>query len=197
MAKKKFIAYTRVSTGTQTTENQLISIQKYCEAQDWELVKVYEDCGISGAKDDRPALNQLKEDVKEKAFEIDGLICWRFDRVARSSQHLLQILQLLRENDLDFISITEAINTSTSTGKMVFSFLGAIAEFERELIRERVIAGQARARKAGKTWGRKRKAWNFEDAVILRKEGFSITEISKKLEIPRTRVWTSLKRMGI
>ena len=134
---KKVAIYVRVSTKRdQTTENQRIELQKYCERQGWQVADVYDDSGISGSKSDRPAVARMMKDAAQGKVQV---VCvWKIDRLARSVADLLNILSTLRSHGVDFVSTTQAIDTTTSCGKMVMVFLGAIAEFERDLIIERV-----------------------------------------------------------
>jgi len=119
--------------------------------KDWHIIE-YLDSGVSGTKDQRPALNQLMADARRG--KVDRVIVWRFDRFARSVSHLLRALEEFRPLNVDFVSVTEAIDTSTPMGKMVFTVLAAVAELERSLIVERVRAGQRAAKARGKRIGR-------------------------------------------
>jgi DNA invertase Pin-like site-specific DNA recombinase len=118
-----------------------------------------------------------------KNGEIQRILVWRFDRFARSTQHLLSALKQFQSLGIDFISYNEGIDTSTSVGKMVFTFLGAIAEFERELIRERIQAGLRRAKNSNIKFGRPRTGFDFEKAIKLRKDGLGFREISIILNV--------------
>ncbi len=180
MAKKpRIVAYCRVSTSDQNVETQLSCVQKFCESRGWELGEVYTDIGISGAKEQRPALDKLKKDVSSGL--VKAVLVYKFDRMARNVQHLLECLELFRRNDVDFCSVSEGIDTSTSVGKMVFTFLGAVAEFERTLIRERVIAGVQRAKAEGVHCGRPRKGIDLGLALSLHRDGKSVRQIAKEI----------------
>lgn len=146
--------YARVSTCQQEPENQLQELQRYVAARGWEDPVVYADRGVSGAKESRPALNQLLSDAKRR--KIDIVVCWRLDRLGRSLRHLILLLDELTALGVGFVSLGEGIDTSTPAGRLQLHVLGAIAEFERERIRERVRAGLARARAQGKRLGRPR-----------------------------------------
>ncbi len=192
MAKQKSVAiYCRVSTNDQHIETQLAAIKKFCELNNWPIVETYQDIGVSGALDSRPALDQLKKDCSTKGFT--NIVVYKFDRMARSTSHLLECLELFRRNGIDFISISEGIDTSTSVGKMVFTFLGAIAEFERALIRERVNAGIARAKTEGTKLGRPRKGFDVAEALRLKSCGLGYKQIALKLNVPRSSVHRCLK----
>lgn len=178
---KRAAVYLRVSTVEQTTENQLHSINKYCECQGWAIKHVYTDHGISGAKDKRPQLDQLKEDIKK--YKYDTVVVFKFDRLARSTSHLLECLQLFQSYGVDFVSVTEGIDTSTSIGKMIFTFLGGIAEFERSLIQERIKAALDLRKQQGVKLGRPRVGFDVSEAVRMRNEGNSYRTIAKALGV--------------
>lgn len=146
--------YARVSTFEQEPENQLRELRRYVEARGWTTAVEYVDKGVSGAKDSRPALNDLLRDAKKRKLDI--VICWRLDRLGRSLRHLILLLDELTALGVGFVSLGEGIDTSTPAGRLQLHVLGAIAEFERERIRERVRAGLARARAQGKRLGRPR-----------------------------------------
>ena len=126
----------------------------YIAARGWSAVE-YVDRGVSGAKDRRPALDQLLAEARRRRFDV--LVCWRLDRLGRSLKHLITLLEELQALGVAFVSLAEGIDATTSAGKLQMHILGAIAEFERERIRERVLAGLARARTQGKRLGRPRK----------------------------------------
>jgi putative DNA-invertase from lambdoid prophage Rac len=136
--------YARVSTTDQTCENQLIELRRYCAARGW-TPKEFVDQGFSGAKESRPALDALLKDARRRRF--DAVAVWRLDRLGRSLRHLILTLDELSALGVAFVSLGEGIDTSTPAGRLQLHILGAIAEFERERIRERILAGLARARK--------------------------------------------------
>ena len=178
---KRAAIYARVSTKGkgQTTENQKIILERYCKQRDFEITGIFEDKGISGSKSDRPALNELMKQARQRKFDV--VLVWKFDRFARSVSHLLQALQEFKDLNIDFISISEGIDTSTAMGKMVFTFLGAIAEFERNLITERVRAGIQRAKSEGKHCGRPKKAFDTAKAQQLHNRGYGCKRIAREL----------------
>lgn len=143
--------YARVSTADQTCENQLAELRRYVTARGWSSVE-YVDAGISGAKDSRPAIDALLRDAKRR--KLDVLVCWRLDRLGRSLRHLITLLDELQALGVAFISLNEGIDATTPAGRLQMAVLAAIAEFERERIRERVVAGLQRARAQGKHLGR-------------------------------------------
>jgi DNA invertase Pin-like site-specific DNA recombinase len=145
--------YARVSTVEQTADNQLLELRRYVEARGWSAVE-YVDRGVSGAKDRRPALDELITGAKRRKFDV--LVCWRLDRLGRNLRHLVTLLDELHLLGIAFVSLGEGIDCTTPAGKLQLHILAALAEFERERIRERVLAGLRRARAEGKRLGRPR-----------------------------------------
>jgi DNA invertase Pin-like site-specific DNA recombinase len=186
----KVALYLRVSTAQQTVENQRLELEKYAGRQDWSIVKVYEDSGISGSRSDRPALQSMLKDAAKGKFSI--LVVWKIDRLARSVADLLNILQVLRGHGVDFISTTQAIDTTTSYGKMVMTFLGAIAEFERETIIERVKSGIQRAKEQGVRLGRPKAGVDVQRAMAMKQSGSSLRKIAKELGVGCGTVYRAL-----
>ena len=153
MAKPKHaFLYCRVSTSDQNTEGQEAELRAYAKARGWKVAKVYKDT-MSGGTNSRPALNQLMADIRRRSTELVVLV-WRFDRFARSVSHLLQALETFRELGVEFVSLTEAIDTGSAMGRTVFTILAAISELERSVIRDRVRMGIEHARRQGKILGR-------------------------------------------
>lgn len=144
--------YARVSTDDQEPENQLRDLRAYCAQRGWTVSAEYVDKGISGAKDRRPSLDRMMAAVR--AGEHDAVLVWKFDRFSRSVAHLSKSLSEFKALDVAFVSRQEAIDTSTTMGKMIFAMLAAIAELERDVLIERTHAGLARARAQGKIPGR-------------------------------------------
>src|SRR5438128_1614301 len=138
--------YLRTSTLDQTTENQAIELRKYVEARGWSAVE-YCDHGVSGTKDRRPELDRLVADAKRRRFDV--LVCWRLDRLGRNLKHLITLLEELQALGVSFVSLAEDIDATTAAGKLQMHILGAIAEFETDRIRERVLAGLRRAKAPG------------------------------------------------
>jgi DNA invertase Pin-like site-specific DNA recombinase len=175
---KRAAVYLRVSTSDQTVENQRLAIGRYCEQHGWQIVQTYEDSGISGAEHDRPGLDRLKADCGRGRFNV--VVVWKFDRLARSVSHLLETLELLRGHGVDFVSTSEAIDTTTAVGKMCLTMVASISEFERSLICDRVRAGMQRAKKDGKHCGRPRKGFDAELVLRLSGAGLSLRQIAKQ-----------------
>ncbi len=160
---------------------QTRELEEYCQRRGWELAGVYVDLGISGSKESRPELDRLIADAHRRRF--DAVIVWKFDRFARSVSHLLKALDTFRALGIDFVSLSENLDTSTPAGRMVFTVLGAVAELERSLIIERVRAGIRNARAKGKRLGRPRVAVDPARVAPCRAHGQSWASISKQLGI--------------
>src|SRR5438876_1438716 len=140
----KAAIYARVSTVDQEPENQLQELRQYVEARGWTATE-YVDRGVSGAKDRRPALDQLLADAKRR--RLDVVVCWRLDRLGRNLRHLVTLIDELGAFGVGFASLGEGIDTQTPAGRLQLHILAALAEFEKERIRERVMAGLARTRR--------------------------------------------------
>ena len=174
--------YARVSTNnSQNPEMQLAELREYCARRGWEISGEYVDVGISGAKDSRPELNRLMDDAHRRKFDVVAV--WKFDRFARSVSHLLRALETFQALGVDFVSLTEAIDSSTPAGKMVYTVLGAVAELERSLTVERVKAGLRNARARGKTLGRPRRIVDSNRVATLRGNGLSLRKIAGELGV--------------
>jgi DNA invertase Pin-like site-specific DNA recombinase len=177
--------YARVSTANsgQDPSMQTREICEYCERRGWKVASEYIDEGISGAKDSRPELNRLMADAYRRRF--DAVIVWRFDRFARSVSHLLRALENFKALGVEFVSLSEQVDTTTPTGKMVFTVLGAVAELERSLIAERVKAGLRNARAKGKRLGRPPVSVDAARVATLRAHGRSWREITTEMAISK------------
>jgi DNA invertase Pin-like site-specific DNA recombinase len=175
--------YARVSTigNGQSPEMQLRELREYCDRRGWTLAGEYVDEGISGTKERRPRLDALMADAHRRRFDV--VIVWKFDRFARSVSHLLRALETFNALGIAFVSLSEQMDTTTPTGKMVFTVLGAVAELERSLIAERVRAGLRNARAKGKTLGRPRTGVDAAMVGRLRSEGASWRAIAKQLGV--------------
>jgi DNA invertase Pin-like site-specific DNA recombinase len=173
--------YARVSTKDQSCELQVRDLRAYCAARGFDLVREYVDVGQSGAKDSRPELNKLMDDARKRQF--DAIVVWRFDRFARSTKHLLSALEEFRSLGIQFISYQENVDTSTPLGQALFTIVSAVAQLERELIRERVTAGIRNARANGKKLGRPISAVDPDRIRQLRAQGKSLRQIAAKLQI--------------
>jgi DNA invertase Pin-like site-specific DNA recombinase len=186
---RKVALYARVSTvgNGQSPEMQLRELREYVERRGWTLAGEYVDAGVSGAKDSRPELNRLMEDAHKHRF--GAVVVWKFDRFARSVSHLLRALETFKSQGIEFISFSEQMDTSTPTGRMIFTVLGAVAELERSLIAERVRAGVRNARAKGKRLGRPSLEVRASDVRAMHEGGKSFAEIGKKLGVSAASAW--------
>jgi|HubBroStandDraft_4_1064222.scaffolds.fasta_scaffold57155_4 DNA invertase Pin-like site-specific DNA recombinase len=175
--------YARVSTTNhgQDVSMQTRDLEQFAHARGWRLVESYLDLGISGSKDKRPQLDRLIADAHKRKFEV--IVVWKFDRFARSVSHLLRALETFRALGIEFVSLSEQIDTSTPTGKMIFTVLGAVAELERSLIAERVRAGLRNAKAKGRKLGRPAKQVNAAQIAALRAQGASWRAVGTRLGI--------------
>jgi DNA invertase Pin-like site-specific DNA recombinase len=177
----KAAIYARVSTANngQDPTMQTRELREYCERRGWTVAGEYVDIGISGTKEKRPELDRLLGEAHRRRF--DAVVVWRFDRFARSVSHLLRALETFKSLGIEFVSLSEQVDTSTPTGKMVFTVLGAVAELERSLIVERVRAGLRNAKAKGKSLGRPRVAVDAARIAALRSQGMSWARIGEEL----------------
>jgi len=180
---KRVALYARVSTDKQTCENQLNELRSIVERMQYTIVDEFIDEGISGATSSRPALDALMKSATQRRFDM--VMCWSIDRLGRSLQNLIEILNELQSLKVDLFFMQQGLDTSTSAGRMMFSIFGALAEFERNLIRERVIAGQQRAISQGVKMGRPTKMNDgMKNAIkLLRERGIGIKQIARELKI--------------
>jgi DNA invertase Pin-like site-specific DNA recombinase len=183
---KNIAIYARVSTTGQETENQLQQLRDYANRRGLAITGEYIDKGVSGGKTNRPQLDALMKHAK--AVQFDGIVVWKFDRFGRSLLHLVKTLDDLHALGIHFVSLTEAVDTSTPSGRAFFQVMGVMAEFERGLIVERVNAGLRRARKEGKTLGRPRVIADREKVSRLANEGLSVRKIATKLHLTKSTV---------
>lgn len=183
--------YARVSTKDQNCELQLRDLRAFCTARSFTVTREFVDVGESGAKNSRPQLNELMAAARKR--QIDAVIVWRFDRFARSTKHLLLALEEFRSLGVQFISYQENIDTSTPLGQALFTIVSAVAQLERDLIRERVRAGLRNAKLNGKTLGRPTLTLDRGRINRLRASGASIRQIAAQLEISTATVHKALR----
>jgi DNA invertase Pin-like site-specific DNA recombinase len=183
--------YARVSTKDQSCEMQVRDLRAYCAARGCTIIREYVDLCQSGGKDSRPQLNELMADARKR--KLDAVIVWRFDQFARSTKHLLLALEEFRSLGVQFISYQENIDTSSPLGQALFTIVSAVAQLERDLIRERVSAGVRNARASGKQFGRHRRIVNQDELIRLKAEGASLRQIAEKLGIGYGTVRTRLR----
>jgi len=207
---KKVGLYLRVSTDEQAREGISLSSQEqklraYCESNGWEIYDIYIDEGKSGAIMDRPELQRLLNDCREG--KVDAILVYRLDRFSRSLRNLIFMVEELKNYNVDFVSLTEQLDTTTPTGKLMFHIVGAFAEFERDIIRERIKTCMATKAKSGYAQYKppfgyrfinKKLVVNEDEAEIIRDvfsaylKGFSTAAISRQFNIPRSLVYRIL-----
>jgi DNA invertase Pin-like site-specific DNA recombinase len=160
---------------------QLEELREYAARRGWQVVDEYVDEGVSGSKESRPALNRLMIDVHRRHFDI--VACWKVDRFGRSLKHLVNALADLDAYGVAFVSLRDNLDLSTPSGRLMFAVIGAMAEFERELIQERVRSGIKAARARGKRLGRPRQYINMDRVTDLQAAGMSLRKIAAELEV--------------
>jgi putative DNA-invertase from lambdoid prophage Rac len=183
--------YARVSTLDQEPENQLQELRRYIEARSW-TGQEYVDRGVSGAKERRPALDDLVRDATRRKFDV--LVCWRLDRLGRNLRHLVTLLEDLQTVGVAFVSLGEGIDCTTPAGKLQLHILAALAEFERERIRERVLAGLRRARSQGKRLGRPMRELPPEAVQMAHSGRVTVSVAADRLGVSRATAHRWLKQ---
>ena len=153
---KKVALYLRCSTLDQTIDNQLLELRDHCKKMDWEIVKEYADEGLSGtlSREKRPQLNAMIKDAYRKRFDL--VVCWDISRLGRSMKELVLLLADMKEKGVGICSVRQGFDTSTSMGEIMYQFVGILSSWERDMIRERTLAGLARAKSQGKILGRRK-----------------------------------------
>ena len=186
--------YARVSTSGQDVGLQLDELRQAAEQRDWNVVDEHKDEGVSGSSDSRPALDRMM--TAARAGKLDLVAVWKFDRFARSTSHLVNSLEEFDALGVAFVSLREQVNTSSPMGKAMFTIIAAIAELERDLIRERVIAGVRRAQAAGKHCGRPKVELELRPAVAMLQTGHSLREAAAAVGVSRTTLRRRLREEG-
>jgi DNA invertase Pin-like site-specific DNA recombinase len=187
--------YCRVSTQEQTVDPQLHSLREYALARGLEVVEEFVDHGVSGAKDQRPALDQLLKDARRRRFDV--VACVKLDRLARSVRHLTTLAGEFEALGIGLVVLDQAIDTTTPSGRLLFHVLGAIAEFERDLIRERTAAGMRAARRRGKRIGRPRLQISRSEVLLGVQAGEGAATLARRLGVSRTVIRRVLAEMGL
>jgi len=184
--------YARISTidKGQDVELQLRELRAFAKARGWRILQEYVDEGISGSQARRPALDRLLAACRRR--QTDVVLVWRLDRLGRSLKHLIMTLDEFQSLGVAFVSLHEQLDCTTATGQLLLHLLGAFAEFERAIIRERVKAGLANARSKGKRLGRPSLAIDFAQVKTLRKTGRSIRNIARALHVSPASVHKTL-----
>ena len=184
---KRIAIYARVSTDRQSTESQLNALREYAGKRAWAISKEYIDEGYTGSNTKRPAFTSMMADAKKRKFDV--LLVYKLDRLSRSLKDLITTLDDLKSMGIDFISYDNGLDTTTPTGRLIFNVVGAVAEFEKDIIRERVRAGLENAKRKGKRLGRPPVSSRLVDeAKKLRSEGMSFRQIGKQLGIPESTI---------
>jgi DNA invertase Pin-like site-specific DNA recombinase len=190
-ADKKVAIYVRVSTKDQSVGMQLNDLERYSKERGLNIFKVYEDNGVSGTKETRPALGQLMDDARKRKF--NDVLVWRFDRFARSTKHLVNALYEFRNLGIDFISYQENIDTSSPLGEAIFTIISAMSKLERDIIAERVKGGLRKARANGKRLGRPKNEVDTDKVIEYRKQNKSIRQIAAELNLSKGAVQRALE----
>jgi len=184
--------YARVSTDKQKVGMQVEELKTYIRKRGFKPGQAYVDRGFTGGNTQRPAFGRMMEDAHKRAFDV--LIVWKLDRLSRSLKDLITTLETLGSLGIDFISYDNSLDTSTPTGKLVFHVVGSVAEFERDIIRERVRAGLANARRNGKRLGRPSILANVSLKITtLKGKGLSNRAIARELGVGEATVRRALK----
>lgn len=191
----KVALYARVSKSdeSQDPENQLIRLRTYCKERGWEVAKEYKD-EASGANQHRPQLDKMLREAKGNQFGL--VLCVKIDRMARSVSNLYKTIDELESYGVKFECVDQAISTNTATGKLMLAVLAGVAEFERELIRDRTKAGLITAKLNGKRFGRKESKIDLKRVEELQGQGWGIRRIAKELGVNHQTLRTRLKKEG-
>ena len=185
--------YARVSTTHQDPDVQLRELRALVAARGWTISREYVDAGISGASTSRPELSRLLADAHKGCFA--GILVWRLDRLGRSLRHLVTVVEDLLARGIDVISATEPhMDSTTPTGRLLRNIFASVAEYEREMIRERVVAGLRKAKASGKRIGRPKAVLNRLRIEQLRGEGLSWREVARKTGLPKSTVYRYQRR---
>jgi len=191
----KIAIYIRVSTKDQNLDTQKLPLLEYCKRNDYDIFKLYEDFGESGSKDSRPSFDVMLSDMRKGKFK--AVLVYKLDRIGRSLQHLISLFQEFSKRDIEFISLTQNIDTTTPEGRMFLKILMLMAEYERDLMITRINAGIDRAKKQGKHLGRPIKQNDgdmFKIVRLVNEYGYSISKLSVVTGINRSMVYSLMQR---
>jgi DNA invertase Pin-like site-specific DNA recombinase len=190
---KTVAIYARVSTDKQKVDMQLNELRDFVNRSGWKVYKEFIDEGYTGSNTKRPAFSEMRHEARKRKFDI--LLVWKLDRLSRSLKDLINTLDELGHLGINFISYDNNLDTTTPTGKLVFLIIGAVAEFEKDIIRERVVAGLENAKQKGKQLGRpKIHDGILENAKELRKQGMSFRKIEKQLGVGEGTIRKTIKK---
>jgi DNA invertase Pin-like site-specific DNA recombinase len=196
---KRAVLYLRVSTQDQTTANQERELRDVAERDGWQIVDLYKDHGISGAKsrDKRPAFDKLHKAAAQRKFDV--VMAWSVDRLGRSLQDLIGFLSQIHASGVDLFLHQQGLDTTTPAGKALFQMMGVFAEFERSMIQERVRAGLKRAKAEGKRLGRPRIAKELETRILdaLNAPGGSVRKVAERFSVNPSTVQRIKSPLGV
>jgi DNA invertase Pin-like site-specific DNA recombinase len=195
---KRAALYLRVSTVDQHPETQGHDLRQLAAQRGFEVVEEYVDHGISGARARRPALDRMLADARRGRFQV--IVVWAADRLARSVKHFLELLDEFHRLEVEFVSMRESLDTTGPLGRAVITIVSAVAELEKALIRERVLAGMRRARLEGQRLGRPPLVIDRQEIICDRKRGLSLGQIAKRHAASRTtikRILDSVPKGGV
>jgi DNA invertase Pin-like site-specific DNA recombinase len=186
MKATRCVIYGRVSTSDQNIESQLIPVRQYIDGQkDWRVIGEFLDIGISGRKDKRPRLDDMMRAARRREFDV--LVIYKLDRLGRSAQHLLKVLSELKSLGVRLVSTTQHLDSDTAVGKMVYGVLSVFAEFEADLIKERILIGRDRARLRGQRLGRERSV-DYASLVEKRRAGATLADLMNETGLSKRQV---------
>jgi DNA invertase Pin-like site-specific DNA recombinase len=185
--------YARVSRTDQSADLQLDELRDYVQRRGWTIVGEFIDQGVSGTKDSRPALDRMTKSARMREF--DCLVVWKLDRLGRSLRHLVNTIADLESLGVAFVSLKDSIDLSTPSGRLLFGVIAAMAQFERDIIRERVVSGLAAAKRRGRIGGRRAKVTDLTMREIryLRGQGLSLAAIGQRLALDKATVSRALR----
>ncbi len=189
----KVVVYLRVSTVDQNTELQKREVEQYLIARGWTALCFFED-KASGTNDNRSQFQEMMTMAKSRKFDV--LVCWKLDRLFRSMKHLVVTLSELQDLNIQFISLKDQIDLTTSSGRLMMHLIAAFAEFEADLIKERVNAGLRNAKAKGKILGRP-KVINPNVVMSLRQKGLSLSEIARQIGVSKSSVSKTLTALAL
>jgi DNA invertase Pin-like site-specific DNA recombinase len=179
---RRIALYARVSTlNGQNPEMQLAELREYAQRRGWDVSAEYVDLGVSGSKESRPELNRMLKDAHARAF--DAIAVWKLDRLGRSLKHLVTTIADLEHYGVSFVSLRDNLDLSTPAGRLMMHIIGAMAEFERSLIQERVVAGIRSAQARGVRFGRPKVYCSALKIAALREQGVPWVEVARRLDV--------------
>lgn len=187
----KVYGYVRVSTQEQKLEVQISEIEKYCNYRNHEIIKIFEDKS-TGKNEDREGFKDLVKFLEGNHDEIDGVVVYKLDRVGRNLKNLINFIEYLSTNNIQFLSISDNIDTSTSAGKLFFHMVAAFAEYEVALINERIELGRQKAREKNVKFGRPKKRVLSNEIQKLKAEGIPIATIARIKRVSRATIYNAL-----